>query len=96
MISTRRAISAVLLTLGATALAVPAAQAAPLAGEGEAISPTATLDSLSTMAIPAEERAELPTTAGQLSGLNDLNKLNELHQLTDLVAPVTNMVPAVE
>ncbi|MCQ4212893.1 MULTISPECIES: hypothetical protein [Streptomyces] len=96
MTSTRRALTAVLLAVGATAIAVPTAGAAPipLAGEGsEAISPTATLDSVSTMAIPADQRGELPTTAGQLSGLD---RLNELHQLTDLVAPVTNVVPSVQ
>ncbi|MGY0025040.1 hypothetical protein [Streptomyces sp. cg35] len=96
MTSTRRAITAVLLAVGATAIAVPTAGAAPLplgGGSGEAISPTATLDSVSTMAIPAEHRAELPSTAGQLSGLD---RLNELHQLTDLVAPVTNVVPSVQ
>ncbi|WP_338698092.1 hypothetical protein V2W30_18920 [Streptomyces sp. Q6] len=96
MTSTRRAITAVLLAVGATAIAMPTAGAAPLplTGEGsDAISPVATLDSVSTMAIPAEHRGDLPTTAGQLSGLD---RLNELHQLTDLVAPVTNMVPSVQ
>ncbi|WP_018529497.1 MULTISPECIES: hypothetical protein [unclassified Streptomyces] len=75
---------------------MPTAGAAPipLAGEGsEPISPTSTLDSVSTMAIPADHRADMPTTASQLSGLN---RLNELHQVTDLVAPVTNVVPSVQ
>ncbi|MFJ4712644.1 hypothetical protein [Streptomyces sp. NPDC088785] len=95
MTSTRRALTAVLLAVGATAIAVPTAGAAPLplAGDGEAISPTATLDSVSMMAIPQEERAAVPSTTAQLGGLN---RLNELHQLTDLAAPVTGLLPAVE
>ncbi|MYT73066.1 hypothetical protein GTY60_25810 [Streptomyces sp. SID8367] len=97
MTSTRRAMTAVLLAVGATAIAVPAASAAPLplplAGDGEAISPTQTLDSVSTMAIPEEQRAAVPSTTAQLGGLN---RLNELHQLTDLAAPVTGLVPSVE
>ncbi|WP_306318474.1 MULTISPECIES: hypothetical protein [unclassified Streptomyces] len=95
MTSTRRTLTALLLTVGAAALATPAAQAAdatPAAGGG-AISPTATLDSLSTMAIPEDQQAQLPSTAEQLSGLNHLN---DLHQATDLVAPVTNLLPAVQ
>ncbi|MER5947676.1 hypothetical protein ABT127_16605 [Streptomyces sp. NPDC001904] len=95
MTSTRRAMTAVLLAVGATAIAVPSAGAAPLplGGDGEAISPTATLDSVSTMAIPEEQRAAVPSTTAQLGGLN---RLNELHQLTDLVAPVTNAIPSVQ
>ncbi|MEV5611060.1 hypothetical protein [Streptomyces sp. NPDC052225] len=96
MISTRRAITAALLAVGAAAIAAPTAGAAPLplTDQGsDAISPTATLDSVSTMAIPSEHRGDMPTAAGQLSGLN---RLNELHQVTDLVAPVTNVVPSVQ
>jgi hypothetical protein len=94
MTSTRRALTAVLLAVGATAIAVPAAQASPLpiAG-GEAISPTATVDSISTMAIPAAHRDEVPGTTNQLGGLN---RLNQLHQLTDLVAPVTGLLPGLQ
>ncbi|MCX3062719.1 hypothetical protein [Streptomyces beihaiensis] len=92
MISTRRALTAVLLAAGAAAIAAPAADAAslPITG-GEPISPTATLDSVSTMAVPADQRAELPTASQQLNGLN---RLNELHKATDLVAPVTNALPS--
>ncbi|MFD8573037.1 hypothetical protein [Streptomyces sp. NPDC057694] len=95
MTSTRRALTAVLLAVGATAIAVPTAGAAPLplTPDGEAISPAATLDSVSTMAIPEERRAEVPSATSQLGGLN---RLDELHQLTDLVAPVTGVLPSVQ
>ncbi|MFE1954155.1 MULTISPECIES: hypothetical protein [Streptomyces] len=94
MITPRRALTAALLAVGAGALAAPAAQAAPLTGV-EPISPIATLDQVSTLGVPAEHKAELPTAREQLSGLSHLNDLNQLHQATDLVAPVTNLLPAV-
>lgn len=50
------------------------------------------LDDLTTSGIPAEHRAEIPTMNEQLGGLN---RLNELHQVTDLVAPVTGLLPSV-
>ncbi|MFI7388391.1 hypothetical protein [Streptomyces sp. NPDC049813] len=93
MTSTRRALTAVLLAVGATAIAAPAVQADTNTA-GNTISPTATLDAVSTMAVPAAHRDEVPRTAEQLQGLNQLNKLNELHQVTDLVAPVTNLLGA--
>jgi peptidoglycan hydrolase-like protein with peptidoglycan-binding domain len=75
------------LAAGASALAAPAANA-------EAISPTAVIDSVTTTAVPAEHRAEMPTIASQIGGLNNLYQLQELHQLTDLAAPVTNLLMA--
>ncbi|MFJ8823618.1 hypothetical protein ACIREE_17705 [Streptomyces sp. NPDC102467] len=93
MTSTRRVITAVLLAVGSTAIAAPAAGAATLPDpSSNMISPTATLDAVSTMAVPAAHRDEVPRTAEQLQGLNQLNKLSELHQVTDLVAPVTNLL----
>lgn len=76
------------LAAGASALAAPAANAA--------ISPTGTLDSLAASSIPAEHRAEVPSVTNQLNGLNDLYQLQQLHQLTDLAAPVTGLLPAVQ
>ncbi|MFF1694063.1 hypothetical protein ACFVXC_10625 [Streptomyces sp. NPDC058257] len=89
MISTRRIAAAFALAAGATALAAPAASAAP-------ISPTGMIDSIAMSGIPAEQQEELPTVTSQLNGLNDLYQLNELHQLTDLAAPVTGLLPAIE
>ncbi|MGW5738661.1 MULTISPECIES: hypothetical protein [Streptomyces] len=89
MISTRRIAAALALAAGATALAAPAASAAD-------ISPTGTLDSLAASSVPEEHRAELPTVTEQLNGVNGLYELQQLHQLTDLAAPVTGLVPAVE
>lgn len=77
--------AALALAAGATALAAPAASAAP-------ISPTATLDSLAASSIPEDRRAEVPTVTQQLNGLNSLYELQQLHQLTDLAAPVTGLV----
>ena len=89
MISTRRIAAAFALAAGATALAAPAASAAP-------ISPTGMIDSIAMSGVPAEQQEELPTVTSQLNGLNDLYQLNELHQLTDLAAPVTGLLPAVQ
>ncbi|MGX1669671.1 hypothetical protein [Streptomyces sp. NPDC055400] len=50
------------------------------------------LDDITTSTIPAEHKAEIPTVNEQLGGLN---KLNGLHQATDLVAPVTGLLPSV-
>ncbi|MFD0550657.1 hypothetical protein ACFQ0X_16800 [Streptomyces rectiviolaceus] len=87
MISTRRMAAALALAAGATALAAPAATAAP-------ISPTGTIDSLAASSIPAEHRAEVPSVTEQLNGLNDLYQLQQLHQLTDMAAPVTGLLGA--
>jgi hypothetical protein len=97
MISTRRIVAAVGLAAGVTGLAAPMANAAvsvdPDAGK---LNPIAQLDSLAQSGIPAEHRDEMPRVASQLAGLNRLNDLNQLHQVTDLVAPVTGLLPAVE
>lgn len=92
MNSTRRIATAIALIAGASGLAMPAAQAAT---QPEAISLSAsdTLDEVTTMGIPQEEAAKLPSVTEQLNGLE---KLNQLHQVTDLVAPVTNLVPSVQ
>ncbi|MFC8128420.1 hypothetical protein [Streptomyces sp. NPDC057302] len=89
MISTRRIAAAFALAAGATALAAPAASAAD-------ISPTGTIDSLASSAIPAEHRAEVPSATEQLNGVNGLYELQQLHQLTDLAAPVMGVLPAIE
>ncbi|MFG2500392.1 hypothetical protein ACGFSB_19525 [Streptomyces sp. NPDC048441] len=89
MISTRRIVAALALAAGASALAAPAANA-------EDISPTGVVDSLSTSALPAEHQADVPTVTSQLGGLNDVYQLQQLHQLTDLAAPVTGLLPAVQ
>jgi hypothetical protein len=97
MISTRRIVAAVGLAAGVTGLAAPLASAAPAgAQESGKISPIATLDSLAVSDIPAEHRDEIPGISEQLQGLGRLNELNQLHQVTDLAAPVTQLLPAVE
>ncbi|MEU9170456.1 hypothetical protein AB0D34_22065 [Streptomyces sp. NPDC048420] len=97
MISTRRIVAAVGLAVGVTGLAAPLANAAdaaaPTAGP---LSPMAMLDSLAMSDIPAEHRAQMPRVSEQLNKANDLYKLNELHQVTDLAAPVTGLLPAIE
>ncbi|MFJ8598744.1 hypothetical protein ACIREM_08420 [Streptomyces shenzhenensis] len=97
MISTRRIVAAVGLAAGVTGLAAPLAHAAPAsAPDTGGISPMATLDSLAVSGVPAAHRGELPRVSEQLQGLNRLQDLGELHQITDLVAPVTGLLPAVE
>ncbi|MET7617338.1 hypothetical protein [Streptomyces sp. NPDC005408] len=95
MTKTRRVLAAVALATGATALAAPAASAdvAP----DHKIAATSVIDGLAASNIPAEHRAEVPPASGQLRGLGGgINELNKLHQLTDLVAPVTGLLPAVQ
>ncbi|MEU6607738.1 hypothetical protein ABZ922_22235 [Streptomyces shenzhenensis] len=97
MISTRRIVAAVGLAAGVTGLAAPLAHAAPASARDTGmISPMATLDSLAVSGVPVEHRGELPRVSEQLQGLNGLQDLGELHQVTDLVAPVTGLLPAVE
>ncbi|MEU6576674.1 hypothetical protein [Streptomyces sp. NPDC046805] len=97
MISTRRIVAAVGLAAGVTGLAAPLASAAPAAAQDTGkISPLATLDSLAAGEIPAEHRHEVPRVSDQLRGLHRLQELRQLHQVTDLAAPVTGLLPAVQ
>ncbi|MFE0510006.1 hypothetical protein [Streptomyces sp. NPDC058964] len=100
MISTRRIVAAIGLAAGVTGLAAPMASAADMGAQNSGkINPVAMLDELATSDIPAEHRAELPRVSEQLhsvNGINELNQLNQLHQVTDLVAPVTGLLPAVQ
>ncbi|WP_433454771.1 hypothetical protein ACQPXS_42120 [Streptomyces sp. CA-142005] len=100
MISTRRIVAVLGLAAGVTGLAAPLANAAgesaPHTGQ---INPMTMLDSLTVSDIPAAHKAQVPRVSEQVRGLNqvsELNRLNELHQLTDLVAPVTGLLPAVQ
>jgi hypothetical protein len=97
MISTRRIVAAVGLAVGVTGLAAPMATAAGSeAHDAGKANPIATLDSLATSDIPAEQQAGLPRPSVQLAGLNRLNDLNQLHRVTDFAAPVTGLFPGVE
>ncbi|MES5820356.1 hypothetical protein [Streptomyces sp. RG80] len=97
MISTRRIAAVVGLAAGVTGLAAPMASAAPLDGlDTTALSPIATLDSLSVTDMPAEYKGELPRPSAQLAQLNRLNDLNQLSQVTDLAAPVTQLLPGIQ
>lgn len=97
MISTRRIVAVVGLAVGVTGLAAPLANAAEAAvPDASPLSPMAMLDSLAVSDIPAEHQARMPKVSEQLNKANDLYRLNELHQVTDLAAPVTGLVPAVE
>ncbi|MFI9802782.1 hypothetical protein ACIHEJ_00115 [Streptomyces sp. NPDC052301] len=100
MISTRRIVAALGLAAGVTGLAAPLANAADAstAHTGQ-INPMTVLDSLTAGDIPADQQARMPRVSEQLRGLNqlgELNRLNELHQVTDLAAPVTGLLPAVQ
>lgn len=83
----------------AAALSSFAVSNANAAGPTELITPVnpfSELDALAATSIPAEHQAELPKVKNQLAGLSHLNDLSQLHQLTDLAAPVTGLLPAVE
>ncbi|MGW2485943.1 hypothetical protein ACWCV9_01820 [Streptomyces sp. NPDC001606] len=98
MMSTRRIVAALGLAAGVTGLAAPLAQAASAPDSGQ-INPMAVLDSLTVSDIPAQHKAEVPRVSEQVRPLNqlsELNRLSELHQVTDLVAPVTGLLPAVQ
>ncbi|WP_329263472.1 hypothetical protein OG223_47950 [Streptomyces sp. NBC_01478] len=97
MISTRRIAAAVGLAVGVTGLVAPMANAAdaPAFKDGK-ISPVALLDSLAVSEIPAEHQAQIPKVADQMKALNHVNDLQQLHQVTDMAAPVTGLLPAVE
>ncbi|MFG2728153.1 hypothetical protein [Streptomyces canus] len=93
MISTRRIVAAVGLAVGVTGLTAPLAIAAdagaPDAGQ---LNPIAVIDALAASDIPAEHRDEIPPVSEQLAALNQVNKLTEV---TDLVAPVTGLLPGI-
>lgn len=83
----------------AAALSPLAVSAANAAGPGQLvtpINPLTELDSIAATGIPAEDQAELPKMKNQLAGLSHLHDLGQLHQITDLAAPVTGLLPAVE
>ncbi|MFI5794431.1 hypothetical protein [Streptomyces sp. NPDC051677] len=95
MISTRRIAA---LAAGVTGLAAALANAAEAPHTGR-FNPMTTPDSLAANQIPVEHRADLPPASRQLGELNkvtQLDKLNELHQVTDLVAPVTGLLPGIQ
>ncbi|MFI9832162.1 hypothetical protein ACIHIX_31280 [Streptomyces sp. NPDC051913] len=96
MISTRRIVAVVGLAAGVTGLAAPMASAAPADADAAQLSPIAMLDSLALSDIPAERQAEIPRPSEQLAGLNRVNDLNQLTQITDLAAPVTGLLPAIQ
>jgi hypothetical protein len=97
MISTRRIVAAVGLAVGVTGLAAPGAGAAtPGAPDAGRLNPVTLLDSVARSGVPVEHRDEMPRLSGQLAGLNQLRDLDRLHQATDLAAPATGLLPAVE
>jgi hypothetical protein len=94
MISTRRIVAAVGLTVGVTGFASPLANAADAAvPSGGSLNPVATLDSLAVSDIPAAHKAEIPRVSAQLTQLKRLNDLHQPQQVTGLFAPVTGLVP---
>ncbi|MEU1598757.1 hypothetical protein ABZ468_39590 [Streptomyces sp. NPDC005708] len=96
MISTRRIVAAVGLAVGVTGLAAPVAGAATAPQDAGRLNPVTLLDSVPRTGVPAQYSEEIPTVSGQLAGLNHLNDLQQLHQATDLAAPATGLLPAVE
>jgi hypothetical protein len=89
-------VAAVGLAVGVTGLAAPMASAAAEAPDAGKLNPITQLDALAVSDIPAEHQADIPRLPDQLAGLNRLNELNQLHQVTDLVAPVTGLLPGLQ
>ncbi|MEX3102543.1 hypothetical protein DF268_25480 [Streptomyces sp. V2] len=101
MISTRRMLAAAALAAGVAGLAAPMANAADaVPTDAGKLNPIALLDDLAVSDIPAEHRDKMPSVSGQVSEVKKLggipNELGQLHQLTDLAAPVTGLLPAIE
>ncbi|MFJ9561182.1 hypothetical protein ACIRQQ_14245 [Streptomyces fuscichromogenes] len=97
MISTRRIVAAVGLAVGVTGLAAPLATAADASAQHPGkLTALGMLDSLARSDIPAQYKHEIPKVSEQVQGLNGVQKLGELHQVTDLAAPVTGLLPAIE
>ncbi|MEW2546834.1 hypothetical protein AB0910_13825 [Streptomyces sp. NPDC047002] len=97
MTSTRRIVTFLALAAGASGLGVSTASTASAAVgplvQPQSISVADTVDDLSTASVPADQKAQVPTATQQLQGLN---QLQQLHQLTDLVAPVTGLLPSLQ
>lgn len=96
MISTRRIAAAVGLAAAATGLAAPLASAAEAEAPGAGLSSMRMLDSVAVSDIPEEHKAEIPQPSAQLHQLDRVHELNQLHQVTDLVAPVTGLLPGIQ
>lgn len=95
MIPTRRIVAVLGLAAGVTGLAAPAATAGD-AVSGAPLRPMVALDSLTTGDLPEEYRDDLPPVSAQLAALNQVHELGQLQQLAGPVAPVLNLVPAVQ
>ncbi|MET8978433.1 hypothetical protein ABZX85_22735 [Streptomyces sp. NPDC004539] len=100
MISTRRMLAAAAIAAGVAGLAAPMASAADAAPADGKLNPFALLDDLAMSDIPAEHQDQMPRVSSQVSEVKKLggipNELGQLHQLTDLAAPVTGLLPAIE
>ena len=97
MIPTRRIVAAVGLAVGVAGLGAPTATAADSgAPDAGRLNPVTLLDSLSHSGVPEEHRSEVPRLSGQLAEVNHLRDLDRLHEATDLAAPVTGVLPAVQ
>ncbi|MFD7551944.1 hypothetical protein ACFV0R_16255 [Streptomyces sp. NPDC059578] len=98
MTATRRILAAVALASGVTALTATAATAAPALQQGvEVPSVIGQVDSLSAQSVGPEHQAKMPTVTGQVGTISHgFAQLQQLRQVTDLVAPVTGLLPAIE
>ncbi|WP_307713296.1 hypothetical protein [Streptomyces sp. V4I23] len=94
MTTAHRVLAALALATGASALAAPAASAAPLDGP-TSLSVMDELDALSTESVAPEHREELPAPSEQLTGLNRLAGVpNDLQPLTGRLDPASGLLGA--
>lgn len=103
MTKTKRALAALALAAGAsavTALSAPAAQAGVVPG-GLPVGPggpslLSQVDDLSASSLPPEQRSQVPRVTEQFGGLAGLQQLGQARQLVEPVAPVMGLVPGVK
>ena len=100
MISPRRIVAAVGLAASVTGLAALPAHAAESGPQNAGkLNPMTLLDTVADTGMPAGQEAQAPKVSEQLQAANrvqEVNRVNELHQFTDLLAPLTGMLPALQ
>ncbi|WP_175411690.1 hypothetical protein [Streptomyces sp. TRM64462] len=100
MTKTKRALAALALAAGASALSAPAAHAGVVPG-GLPVGPggpslLSQVDDLSASNVSPEYRSQVPRITEQFGGLAGLQQLGQLRQVIEPVAPVMGLVPGIK
>ncbi|MCH0539307.1 hypothetical protein I3F58_06980 [Streptomyces sp. MUM 203J] len=99
MTKTKRALAALALAAGASALSAPAAQAGVVPG-GLPVGPggpsvLSQVDNLSASQVSPEYQGQVPRITEQFGGLAGVQQLGQLRQLVEPVAPVMGLAPGI-